>query len=103
MGQTGLAELGEVLEDDSFPGFVARQILLAAIFKVDRTRLIDAIEKHERVGPVGVKPYQSWRERNRLFGGLQCDGEIPGQHHSISNSTYLAYAVLEIALPLRVA
>jgi hypothetical protein len=44
-GQAGLSEMAEVLKHDRFPGLSVAE-LLAAILQEDRSRLVDAAEKH---------------------------------------------------------
>src|SRR5215468_6795703 len=67
MRQARLAQFGKVFEDDGLPGLVILHPLLVAEPQIERLRLVIAIEEHERVRAVRVKPNQIWSKRNSLI------------------------------------
>src|SRR5262249_25453967 len=50
------AQFRESLDHDGLPGLLALHVLGPAMRKVDRPRLLDTAEEHERVRTVTVKP-----------------------------------------------
>src|SRR6266511_2355873 len=65
MHESRLAEFGKVFDDDRLPRLAPLHVLCTAILKVERSRIIHAPEKHERMGTVGEEPYLVGRERQR--------------------------------------
>src|SRR6266508_1984548 len=65
MHESRLAEFGKVFEDDRLPRLAPLHVLCTAILKVERSRIIHAPEKHERMGTVGEEPYLVGCERQR--------------------------------------
>jgi len=101
--QSGLAQLGEVLEHNRLPALVALHFLRAAVAQIERPRLVQAAEKHERVGAVRADPYLLGRKRDGLVGGIERLAEVARENESKGEGPELGDADLERVLPLRVS
>jgi hypothetical protein len=83
VGEPGLSQFVKIFKEDGLPRLPVLHILFTAIAKIDCSRLVCAVEEHERMSAVHVEPLLIGRDGDRQVGGFERLREVLSQNEPV--------------------